>query len=349
MPAARHYTTYTKEEILKSTAIMANQKTLEGVVYLSKVKFDDNDDPNSYTTCKHCGGRFAQLDQHLKKWHNQTPQQYQKQYPNADLVSLNAQNRVKGENNPGYQHGGKLSAYSDKFVKYEGKTKKEIETEKQDVIVRATQTRQDNPERQPTRIEYYLAKGMTETEAKMELSKRQSTFSIDSCRKKFGDTVGEIVWQIRQDNWRKTLDSKTLQEKEDIQRRLAPKRYYHHAILEKMNSTNGLFYLIKISDNLYKYGITYKSSIKDRYDNISMSRYQEIYVLNNINMNTCFMIEQVMKSKYKNNVIKKDEAIHPFGWTETIRMSPHEVLQFINSTNHLNKNKSILLEEFDSL
>lgn len=349
MPAKRHYTSYTKDELQNSRAWELQLKSIESILFLTHLKYDTESPEHNYISCKHCGGRFVELRAHLKKFHNQTTDEYKKQFSGALVVAPVKANKIAGENNPGYQHGGKLSAYSDKFVKYEGKTKQEIETEKQDVIVRATQTRQDNPERQPTRIEYYLAKGMTETEAKMELSKRQSTFSIDSCRKKFGDTVGEIVWQIRQDNWRKTLDSKTLQEKEDIQRRLAPKRYYHHAILEKMNSTNGLFYLIKISDNLYKYGITYKSSIKDRYDNISMSRYQEIYVLNNINMNTCFMIEQVMKSKYKNNVIKKDEAIHPFGWTETIRMSPHEVLQFINSTNHLNKNKSILLEEFDSL
>lgn len=201
MPAPRHYTTYTKAEILKSTAIMANQKTLEGVAYLSKIKFDDNDDKDSYTSCLHCGCRAAQLDQHLKKWHKQTPKEYLEQFPDAVLVCKNASNRVSGSNNPGYQHGGKLSKFSDNFIKYDGLTEQQIQKEKQDVINKANQTRKENPDKQPTRIEYYLAQGMTEAEATIALAKRQTTFSKEICVEKYGDKLGEEIWSARQVKW----------------------------------------------------------------------------------------------------------------------------------------------------
>lgn len=201
MPAKRHYTSYTKTELLKDHSITTRAKSIEELVYLTHVKFDDSDDPNSYTTCKHCGGRFAQIDKHLKKWHNQSTQEYLEQFPNSDLVCKNTQDKIAGENNPGYQHGGRLSAYSDKFVGYVGKSKEEIEKEKQDVIAKANQTREDNPERQPTRIEYYLAKGMTEAEAKVALSKRQSTFSLEKCIEKYGEETGNKIWSARQIAW----------------------------------------------------------------------------------------------------------------------------------------------------
>lgn len=58
-----------------------------------------------------------------------------------------------------------------------------------------------------TRIEFWLDKGFSEEEAKIKLSERQSTFSLDKCISKLGESEGRIRWQERQELWQKTLQS----------------------------------------------------------------------------------------------------------------------------------------------
>ena len=59
--------------------------------------------------------------------------------------------------------------------------------------------------KQPTRIEYYLKKGYSKEEAKKELSKRQSTFSLQKCIEKYGENIGNKIWLDRQERWQKKL------------------------------------------------------------------------------------------------------------------------------------------------
>jgi hypothetical protein len=67
----------------------------------------------------------------------------------------------------------------------------------------------ENPDKyaykQPTRIEYYLHKGFSQEEAREELSKRQSTFSLQKCVKKHGEEIGYEIWLNRQERWQKKL------------------------------------------------------------------------------------------------------------------------------------------------
>lgn len=207
MPAKRHYTTYTKEEIRKSSAIIANQKTLEANIYLSKIKYDNTDDINSYVVCEHCTFRSGQLDQHLKKWHNQTTTEYKLQFLNSACVSKNAVDRVSGENNPGYNHGGKFSAHSDNFIHYQNLNDDEIRDKKLKVATKSKQTKHLNPHKENTKIEYYLAQGYTNDEALILLQSRQSTFSKEKCIEKYGEMLGIVVWNNRQQKWHKSYKS----------------------------------------------------------------------------------------------------------------------------------------------
>ncbi len=61
--------------------------------------------------------------------------------------------------------------------------------------------------RKTSNINYYLDQGLTLDEAKMMLSERQSTFSLDKCISKYGDS-GEEIWRNRQIKWQNTLNSK---------------------------------------------------------------------------------------------------------------------------------------------
>ena len=60
----------------------------------------------------------------------------------------------------------------------------------------------------PRCVEYYLLRGFTEEEATQEISKIQSTFSLEICIEKYGYVEGNLLWQDRQDRWQNTLNSK---------------------------------------------------------------------------------------------------------------------------------------------
>lgn len=70
-----------------------------------------------------------------------------------------------------------------------------------------------------TKVEYYLKKGFTEEEAKKAISEIQSTFSLKKCIAELGEEEGTKKWQLRQDKWKLSLDSKTEEEKIEIKRK----------------------------------------------------------------------------------------------------------------------------------
>jgi hypothetical protein len=80
-----------------------------------------------------------------------------------------------------------------------------------------------NPEKYeskyPTKIEYWLEKGYSDEEAKVKLKERQTTFSKDVCVEKYGEEEGLRVWLERQEKWMNTMDSKTDEEKIEINRK----------------------------------------------------------------------------------------------------------------------------------
>lgn len=71
----------------------------------------------------------------------------------------------------------------------------------------------------PTKIEYYTARGYSEEEAKVIISELQNRFSLKSCLEKYGDIEGERIFKERQKKWIDTLNSKTEEEKIEINRK----------------------------------------------------------------------------------------------------------------------------------
>lgn len=64
--------------------------------------------------------------------------------------------------------------------------------------------------------EYYLARGFSNTEAEDAVSDFQRFFSKEICIQKYGEDLGLIIWQNRQDRWQSTLNSKSDAEKARI-------------------------------------------------------------------------------------------------------------------------------------
>jgi hypothetical protein len=70
-------------------------------------------------------------------------------------------------------------------------------------------------------IEYWLVRGYSEELAKEEIKKekQKTIFSLEKCIKKFGKIKGEEIWKKRQEKWQNTLNSKSKEEKNFINKR----------------------------------------------------------------------------------------------------------------------------------
>ena len=103
------------------------------------------------------------------------------------------------EKNPYYQHGSEFSPFSKEHKRYQHLSEEE---KKVAVSKFATKVKKETPlENSPVHIEYYLKQGMTEEEARVALSERQSTFSLEKCIEKYGEEEGKKRWQKRQKKW----------------------------------------------------------------------------------------------------------------------------------------------------
>lgn len=146
--------------------------------------------------CACCGFVGRKLHTHIKQ-HNLTKEQYLEKYPNNKLISdhfaTELSNRMLGEANPGYNHGGRLSPLSEKYIYAELVNRSEL-------IQRISDTKNKN-DSVTTRLSYYLKKGLSEEEAKEALAQRQTTFSLEKCVQKYGAKGGRKRWLERQNKW----------------------------------------------------------------------------------------------------------------------------------------------------
>lgn len=121
---------------------------------------------------------------------------------------------ISGENNPAHHSKTTLaerksrSPYCIEFYikKYPGRTIEEYEQMVKDA--KEYSKERLTPDKCNSRIEYYLAKGMTEEEAREALSRRQSTFTLESCIKKYGPEKGLERFNARQEKWQKSLKAR---------------------------------------------------------------------------------------------------------------------------------------------
>ena len=65
-------------------------------------------------------------------------------------------------------------------------------------------------------IKYWLKNGCTLDEAQQKVKKIQSTFTLEKCIEKYGEDEGKRIFLDRQERWQKTLNNKSIKEKENI-------------------------------------------------------------------------------------------------------------------------------------
>lgn len=166
------------------------------------------------------------------------------------------------------------------------------------------------------RPEYWLMRGFSEEDAKEKISQSQVTFSKEKCIEKYGDEKGIEIWNKRQEKWLNTLNSKTKTEILEINSKKSSKINYKTLWTEELDDPC-MLYILKIGDNVLKIGITTKELYK-RYKHTSLKSC-EVILTHKDTVNNCFILEQLIKMRYKEKVLSKNEQIGEFGYTESFK------------------------------
>lgn len=321
-----------KHNHVHDTTKLCNQCLIEK----SHIKFPDE---SEFIECKICSYRAKELSNHIIKQHNITPEQYKKNHNTKFLKIQSLCDRIKGENNPGFNHGGKYSPFSKNFIKYNSEEdyKSGLEITKN----KADKTKKENPQNQPTKIEFYLSQGYSLEESEELLSERQSTFSLQKCIEKHGEEIGFEIWKERQEKWLNTLNNKSQEEIDEINRKKSSRFNYKFLWNGNYEHIPGLFYVIQLNDHYTKIGIT-SQNVKKRYG--SFVKEEQIKFLLTGNMYSSFQLEQILKHKLKEFKILPEEQIGEFGWTETFKISSNYVINIINNIKNIEEEFKLIYD-----
>jgi hypothetical protein len=294
-------------------------------------------------TCQ-CCGIYTRDDirQHIKKSHKMTCEEYKNRY-NAPLLSDKTlkvySDRVKGDKNPAYNHGGRLSPFSKNFKKYRDKT---ADYTIEDVHKKRVESTINGGGFNNT-LSHYLNKGLSKNQAKEALRNRQTTFSLEKCIEKYGEMEGPKIWLKRQEKWQDKLKSKT---REEIEKINAKKRtdsngnphiggFYHKGFLRKhpeRGECKGILYYIRFFNEdieFWKIGIT-KHTVEKRFGD--QKKFLQKYGLNyevlltyDDAMKNCFEIEQTILSRLSD--VRQSVKIKGFKTSESFKEDVSETIR----------------------
>lgn len=249
---------------------------------------------------------------------NQTREYYEALYgvEEADTRMQKKSDRVKGENNPAYQHGGLYSPFSKKFIN--GDVREET-------IEKAKKGRENGLGYQ-SRLDYWTSR-YGEEEGKRLYYERQCTFSREKLVEKHGQEEGERIWKERQESWQATLNE--LPEEEKIQinakkgfwRYTSPKTDEMDFDPDKQTKLYVIRYQpVTDGDEYIKVGVTSKDYLSDRFKLITI---KEEILIHEADRFTNFHIERdVKKYIFENNlsILIESEDQQFDGWTECVNI-----------------------------
>lgn len=167
--------------------------------------------------CAICDYYAHDLTPHITRHHKMSIVEYQRLYcgeVNSEKMRNQKAAAIAADKNPGFQHGGKFSPFSTKFVGYTDESAEDKINSLKEHCVEVKKQRSTNP----LTLEYYTTKGMSEREAEAALQERQATMSLARCIDRFGEEDGRAKMAARNAKWLATLDSKSPEEKLRINR-----------------------------------------------------------------------------------------------------------------------------------
>lgn len=151
-------------------------------IYDNNKKYINLKDGYDFLTCPICKKKVREFTIGHAKMHGyNTVREFLSDHGFKYAVCENKRERVKGKNNPGYNHGGKLSPWSKNNPKNTSKKLKEN-------YEKAEKSRKG---KRSNEIGYWTSRGYTEDQAKEEISKRQKTKSLEKQIELYGEEKGE--------------------------------------------------------------------------------------------------------------------------------------------------------------
>jgi hypothetical protein len=314
---------------LKSKDYELYKKVKESINYSKRMFIKRGGVENiDYVVCQVCDCiKYGNFTDHLTL-HSISLQDYQTMFPDVLTTPQKRRDRVTGENNPSFNHGGKYSPWSEKSIVH---SKEQIKQSKRKAKLNHTSIRT---------IKYWTGKGYTQEQAIEMLGKFQArdlVFFIN----KYGEEEGYKKWQHKKDKWQKTLSEKTDEEKEYINKRKSTKINFKSLWNLRLDSP-GFFYIIKIDSNRIKIGITSKSSIIKRYTVNILKKVELLYFKPSSSISHAFQVEQIIKKKYEKKIFKQDSGV--FGWTEIINGVDSSII--VRDVDQLLSNVIITEQEF---
>lgn len=240
-------------------------------------------------------------------------------------------NRVKGENNPGYQHGGKFSAFSKNFIKPQS------EEERQAFIKKTSENRSYT-----TQVDYYINKGMDQEDAENALSERQAVGRLSKFIERYGKEEGTNRWNERQIKWQNTMDAKSDEEKRDINIKKMPKTSFMNHTYENPDALAHV-YLTKLQCELtdktfYKIGATTMKYTKSRHNAIQKDSVQLVEIVAETKrgkVGDIGDIEYRMHRELREKVGIFDLGRKFNGWTECYELSDEQANKIKNVISKL--------------
>ena len=154
---------------------------------------------------------FQCIEYWIKRNPDKTLEECQELLDNAKKSYLKKRPDNHGEKNPGHKSKVPLeerkrrSPMTIEFWKSRNPDKTLEECQKLLKEHKERLKKTHTPENTNTRIEYWLAKGYSEEEAKELLRNRQTTFTLQKCIDKYGKEEGEKIFNDRQKKWANSL------------------------------------------------------------------------------------------------------------------------------------------------
>lgn len=167
-----------------------------------------------YIVCPVCKIRTRQISPGHAKMHGFDSIKHMQEVLAMPLVTCTAKKAMSaGENNPGYQHGGKFSHFSKNFIYG-------YDEEKHRKLIEDNRNRDINqPELFKTNIAYWLKQTNGNEELAKLLYKKFQTRDLSWFVEKYGKEEGIKRHKAKTEKWINTLQSKPIAELLDINRR----------------------------------------------------------------------------------------------------------------------------------
>jgi hypothetical protein len=150
-----------------------------------------------YVTCPICNSKAAQISHKHAKMHGFKNQKDMQQQLGIEVTCESKKLKTSGENNPGYQHNGKFSVWSENFIHGYDEVKHEEFKQQQSERMKTSDTNVFG-------INYWLKETAGDEELAKQLHSKSQTRDLNWFVNKWGEEEGKKRHQAKTEKWLKS-------------------------------------------------------------------------------------------------------------------------------------------------